>query len=84
MKRREAVSIQEMSRLFQGNPRKLPCGDGTIENSGNTSLLDSNGDGNVNLSDAVGIFGFLFGGAAPPVLRTECVPISGCPDTCAQ
>jgi hypothetical protein len=43
---------------------------------------DSNGDGRIDLSDPVSILGFLFHGARPPALGTECVWIAGCPDVC--
>jgi hypothetical protein len=48
----------------------------------NTTLLDTNGDGFVDLSDAVGILGFLFLGTPGPALGSECVFISGCPLAC--
>ena len=65
-------------------PRELPCGDGTLRSAANVELLDSNEDGNVNVSDAVGIFGFLFGGAPPPLFERECLAIPGCATNCAQ
>ena len=46
--------------------------------------MDTDGDGAVNLSDAVGIFGFLFGGGRPRVLRNTCVTVPGCSDACPQ
>ena len=41
-------------------------------------------DGAVDLSDAVRIFGYLFTGAPPPVLGTECVAAEGCPGVCLR
>ena len=70
------------------NPNFLPLfastGNVTLGSAANVELLDSNEDGNVNVWDAVGIFGFLFGGVPPPLLELECVPISGCATNCAQ
>jgi hypothetical protein len=61
----------------------LPCGDGSISDSGNVALLDSNGDLTLDLSDSVRVFGYLFVGLPPPVLGTKCAPIEGCPEACA-
>ena len=44
------------------------------------SRYDSDGEGAIDLGDAIRVFNFLFQGAAPPVLGTECVPIPGCPE----
>jgi hypothetical protein len=76
---------------FLGIPRRLPCGDGTLEHPSNRVLLDANGDRNVDLSDAVRLLSFLFLGQPPPPLcrgpRDEpcdvCVRIPGCEDVCA-
>jgi hypothetical protein len=59
---------------------RLPCGDGSLGDPGNVSLLDSNGDRTLDLADAVRVFGYLFQGSAPPVLGAACTPIEGCPD----
>ncbi len=69
-----------LGHLFLGAPAILPCGDGSILDLVNVSLLDVNGDGMIDLSDPVRMLGFLFGGSGPPVLGTECVTIAGCPD----
>jgi hypothetical protein len=76
--------IHLLNFLFQGTVAKLPCGDGSINNPGNVSLLDSTGDEAIDLSDAVRIFGFLFQGAAPPVFGAECVRIADCADNAAK
>jgi hypothetical protein len=73
--------------LFLGRPSRLPCGDGRLDRPSNVALLDANDDAAIELSDAVGVFGFLFGGNAPPPLCVDrsciqCVPVSGCPEAC--
>ena len=65
-----------------GNAAGLPCGEATVEDPANRALLDSNGDGSVNLSDAVAVFAFLFASGLAPELGTECVSIRGCPPVC--
>ena len=67
--------------LGGGDP---PCDGGTAAglNPGAMALLDSNGDGQVDISDPVYVLQFLFLGGGPPALGTDCVTIRGCPDTC--
>ena len=48
----------------------------------NQQLLDNNGDGGVDLSDAVALFAYLFLGGPPPVLGRDCVAIPDCRDSC--
>ena len=72
-----------LSYLFQGTPAELPCGDGSLEDEGNRSLLDSDGGGTIHMSDAIYVLNFLYQGGAPPVLGTECVAIPGCEGACA-
>ena len=62
--------------LFGGGAQP-PCSD-----QGNRRLLDTNGDRAVDLADAVHTLNYLFLGAPPRALATECVPISGCPPSC--
>ena len=50
----------------------------------NTALLDSSGDGRVDLADAVHVLRYVFLDGAPPVLGTRCVPLPGCPDSCGR
>ncbi len=68
--------------LFSTSPVALPCGEGSFDDLANKSLLDSNGDEEIDLSDVLHIFGYLFLSQAPPVLGAECVKIPGCPATC--
>ena len=46
--------------------------------------MDHNGDGGVNITDAVGMLNQLFGGGPVHVLGRTCRPIDGstCDDTC--
>ena len=66
----------------------LPCGDGTVSDPANKALLDGNGDGAVDLSDAVYGLNFLFLGGPPPVACADetcpCVRIEGCPDNAGR
>ncbi len=81
-----ADAVCLLGHLFQGNPPRLPCGDGTPGAPGNVLLMDINGDGGVNLSDPVALLNFLFGGgpahplAIPGNEQAGCVPIEGCAD----
>jgi len=69
--------------LFKGEFPVLPCGGGTLE-GGNVALLDSNGDLDVDVSDAIYVLLHLFAGGPPPTLGTSCVPLDGCPGVCAS
>ena len=78
----DAVAL--LGFLFQGRPISLPCGDGTVTDPANLTLLDDNADGGVNLSDAVYILVYLFSGGPPPVLGAECVQVAGCEQVCGE
>ena len=73
-----------VGHLFTGSPDVLPCGEGTLGNSGNALLLDATGDARVNISDAIWLLGYLFRGGPPPLLGEDCLPIIGCPDSCTE
>lgn len=70
--------------LFLGAPAVLPCGEGSITDPGNVSLVDWQPDGGIDLSDVISLLSFLFqGGSAHPLaipgLETRgCVLIEGC------
>ncbi len=77
-----------LGHLFLGDPISLPCGEQT-QAAGNLALLDGDGGGVIDLSDAVGIFSFLFLGADAPAYCVDescagCVTIPGCPTVCAE
>jgi hypothetical protein len=74
--------IELLGHLFLGFPESLPCGDGTLEDPANRSLLDANGDARLDIADAVHLLNHLFAGGPAPVGGTECVAVRGCPDTC--
>ena len=67
-----------LTRTVQLSKAVGVCGDTSSSDPSNISLLDSNGDSEIDLSDLVYFYGFLFLGSSPPVLGTECVPILGC------
>jgi hypothetical protein len=68
------------------SPSALPCGDGTVTDPANVALMDWQPDGVNDLSDAIGLLGFLFNGGSPHPLAMAgnetrgCVTILGCPD----
>jgi hypothetical protein len=77
--------------LFTGVPERLPCGDGegiSILEPGNVTLMDSNGENGLDLSDGIGLLNWLFSDGFPHVLavpgqeQSGCVNILGCPDNC--
>ena len=68
--------------LFAGEAVTLPCGDGLTP--GNTTLLDLDGNRQVQASDAIHLLQFLFLNGAPPTLGTDCVRIVGCEDGCVN
>jgi hypothetical protein len=76
--------IALLGHLFLGSPSALPCGDGTVLDPSNKTLLSANGDDEVNLSDAIYVLNYLFLGGPAPVAGTKCVAIPGCPLVCLQ
>jgi pimeloyl-ACP methyl ester carboxylesterase len=78
--------------LFLGNPRTLPCGDGTSSHVANLGLLDWGEDGAINITDGIQVLQFLFLSGPPhpfwAVALEEggCVAIPGCPanDRCEK
>ena len=62
--------------LFQGSPESLPCRTAAAS----LTLMDGNGDGSIDLSDAVHTLGFLFQGESPPVQGVDCFGIPDCPE----
>lgn len=80
-----ADAICALGALFAGSAR-FPCADGSVDHIGNVTLLDWQGDGRVDVSDAVGLLQFAFLGAAPHPLAVAqlaaeaCATIPGCPD----
>ncbi len=71
--------------LFFDVSARYPCGNGSATHVGNVALLDANGDGMIDLSDAIYQAGFLFGSCArppcpAPARGAECQLAQGCPD----
>ena len=52
------------------------------EEEGNTAVLDTTGEGFVNISDALHVVVYLFLGGEPRNLSPVCVSIRRCPDIC--
>ena len=73
-----------LTSLYVDRTMLLPCGDGSATDPANVMLLDSNGDGVLDVADAMYLAGYQFGicnaGAPcpPHVLGTDCVRIQGC------
>jgi hypothetical protein len=64
--------------LFLGNPARFPCGDGSPRHPGNLNLIDWQADGEINLSDGIGILSFLFGAGRPHPAAVPGSETSGC------
>jgi hypothetical protein len=76
----DAVAL--LLHLFGRRPDLPPCDDGKAGNLGNVGVLDSNGDNEVNVSDAVWLLAYMYQGGAPPTRGTRCVRLEGCPNVC--
>lgn len=79
----DAVCI--LRGLFLANVQRLPCSGGDHEAPGNLDLLDWQGDGRVNLADAIAQLLYLFQDGAPHVRNPEsripadCIEVLDCP-----
>lgn len=73
-----------LGALFLGEPRRLPCGEGGLEEVGNRPLIDGAAGGTIDISDGIAILRFLFIDGAPHPLAvpggelTGCVRLAGC------
>jgi hypothetical protein len=74
--------IHLLESLLVGTTR-LACADGSARAPGNVDLLDANGDGAVDLSDAISQLLFLFGRGLPPPQGVGCRLMLGCPAVCS-
>ena len=63
---------------MQGPP---PC-DGAVGEGGNALLLDTSGDGAVDVTDAIYGLSYLFKSGPAPARGTACVRLEGCPSVC--
>ncbi len=77
-----ADAICLLSHLFLGDPNRLPCGEGPVDDPANVALFDLNGQAGVDASDAIHLLVHLFLGGAGPVQGMECIPAPGCPNDC--
>ena len=68
--------IGVIRHLFGGT--SAPCN----SPEANTTLLDTNSDGGLDLSDALYLMRYFFQRGAPPSLGLDCVTIFGCPSAC--
>jgi hypothetical protein len=76
--------IRLLFSLFAGDPAALPCEGGTPSSPGpgDLAIADLNGDGWIDVSDAVSALNFLFLDGPPPALGLYCLPVSGCAERC--
>jgi hypothetical protein len=61
----------------------FPCAGGGPDHESNRVLLDSDGDGTVDLTDAIYLLTYLFRSGPAPVRGTTCVFLTDCPDICS-
>ncbi|MBN1417767.1 MAG: CotH kinase family protein [Planctomycetes bacterium] len=78
----DAVSL--LGLLFGGSGLPLPCVGDAINTGANLELVDMNGDGLLDLSDAIYGLSYIFASGPPPAGGTTCVRILGCPDVCIE
>ena len=72
-----------LEHLFFGEPDLLPCGNGGDSDPANKALLDFNGDGGIDMSDAIALLRWhILGGGQEHPLGSDCVEIEDCPDSC--
>ena len=71
----DQINLLELLFLGQG---EYPCETGAA----NKTVLDSNGDDHIDLSDAIYNLRTFLLGADPHVGGTDCIAIEGCPDAC--
>jgi hypothetical protein len=76
--------VRLLRRLYLGVAGELPCDGEALGEGGNLTLLDSNGDSSVNLTDAVYLLSYMFQNGPSPVLGAECVRIEGCLSQCRR
>ncbi len=67
--------------LLLGESIPLPC-EGDFSSPANVSLMDSDGDGEIVLTDIIHLLSYIFLEGDPPQLGTDCTQIPGCPDAC--
>lgn len=68
----------QLLAVLQGDAA-LPC-----DERGSVRLADGNGDGGLDLSDALQLVNRLFLRGPPHVLGNQCVSIAGCPSLCTR
>ena len=74
--------VATLNHLFSGGPPPA-CGNNTVTDPANITLLDGNASGAVDLSDPIYDLNFLFSGGPRPVSCSDntcpCIVIPGCP-----
>ena len=70
-----------LNSLFSEASDPLPCGNQDPV-GGALLVLDSNGDGGLDIADAIHLLFHIFAAGPPPAGGTECRTYEGCPDAC--
>jgi len=70
--------------LLVGGLQEGPCGGQGLGNPANQRLLDWDGNGTVNVSDALQTLQYLFQGGPPHSAGTACLQVAGCNEACAS
>jgi hypothetical protein len=78
----DAISVLRRLVVAVEVPDPPPCGGANIGEGANVTLLDMDGNGAVNITDAIQILNYLFKAGPAPVLGRSCVRITGCPSVC--
>jgi hypothetical protein len=68
--------------LFLGTG-DAPCGNGGVETAGNKTLLDWDGNGELNVTDVIYSLRYIFQAGPPHIKGTACIAVDGCANVCA-
>ena len=74
-----ADGICLLNSLFLGHASPFVCGDAEFTD---LDLSNFDGENGTTVTDAIGIFNFIFEGGPPHVLGVDCVPVLGCESAC--
>lgn len=78
-----------LDHLFLGSPKfqQLPCEHGSAgaPGPGDLALIDVDGSGTINITDAIYLLNYLFNGGSKPILgglEDPCLFLGSCPTVC--
>jgi hypothetical protein len=75
-------SLSLLLRLFGGG-QPLPCDGASLEDGGNLTVFDLNGDARVDLADAIHGLSYLFKQGSAPAGGITCKRLEGCANECS-